>query len=80
MLFSTSEDDNTEQQFLTLRNNKRVEFWTHKTRRDVHKHMHQKEENKTNFQLIIVISKNEALVIIAHWPNINSKRYIWKGR
>ena len=34
-----------QQQFLTRRNNKRVEFWTHKTRRDVHKHM-------TNFHVV----------------------------
>ena len=34
-----SEYDNREQQFLTCRNNKRVEFWAHKTRHDVHKHI-----------------------------------------
>ena len=38
----SEEDDNSAewtQQFLTRKNNKRVEFWAHKTRRVVHKHM-----------------------------------------
>ena len=43
------------QQFLTRRNNKRVEFWTHKTQCDVRKHMspystYLLTEAKTNFR------------------------------